>query len=117
MFGSVHPAAKLATLRELAGSCPPDLVNHPPVDPAGPLLAAEIGGASVCYGFGQPFDPEVLAAMSIRARPLWHEAGLDPDPYGGIYRGWYLDPRPARLRERGIVSAAASHPIRPEIPR
>lgn len=116
MFGSVHPASKLAPLRALARSRPPDLVIHPPVDLAGPLLAAELNVPSVCYGFGQPFDPEVLAAMSTRVRPLWHEAGLDPNPYGGIYRGRYLDPRPARLRERGVVLAAVGHPIRPEIP-
>jgi UDP-glucoronosyl and UDP-glucosyl transferase len=116
MFGSVHPSAKLATLRDLAGSRPPDLVIHPPVDLAGPLLAAELGVRSVCYGFGQPFDPDVLAAMSTRVRPLWHEAGRDPDPYGGIYRGRYLDPRPAKLGDGGIVPAAAgSYRIRPEI--
>jgi UDP:flavonoid glycosyltransferase YjiC (YdhE family) len=116
MFGWVHPAAKLATLRELAESRPPDLVIHPPVDLAGPLLAAELGVPSVCYGFGQPLDPELLAAMSARVAPLWQEGGLDPNPYGGIYRGWYLDPRPAQLKEEGLAPAATSHPIRPEIP-
>ncbi|MBV8953587.1 MAG: glycosyltransferase family 1 protein [Solirubrobacterales bacterium] len=117
MFGSVHPRAKLSTLRELAGSRPPELVVHPPVDLAGPLLAAELGTPSVCYGFGQPFDPQVLASMGRRVRPLWEEAGVDPDPHGGIYRGRYLDPRPPKLGDEGIVSAAAaSYRIRPEIP-
>jgi hypothetical protein len=117
MFGSVHPAAKLPALRELAASRPVDLVVHPPVDLAGPLLATELGVRSVCYGFGQPFDPDVLAAMAARARPLWEAAGIEPDPYGGIYRGRYLDPRPPRLRVGGTVPAAAgSYPIRPEIP-
>lgn len=117
MFGSVHPGTKLPALRELGGSRPLDLVVHPPVDVAGPLLAAELGVPSVCYGFGQPFDPRVVAAIAARAHPLWEAAGLEPDPYGGIYRGRYLDPRPPRLRNGATVPAAmGTYPIRPEIP-
>jgi UDP:flavonoid glycosyltransferase YjiC (YdhE family) len=117
MFGLVHPAAKLPVLRKHAESRPIDLVVHPPVDLAGPLLAAELGLDSVCYGFGQPFDAEVLAAMAKRARPLWEAAGLAPDPHGGIYRGRYLDPRPPRLRaEEAVPAEAGIQPIRPELP-
>jgi hypothetical protein len=65
MFGSVHPSAKLPALRELEASRPVDLILHPPVDLSGPLLAAELGVPSVCYGFGQPFDPDVVAAMGL----------------------------------------------------
>lgn len=117
MFGSVHPAAKLPVLRELAESRGFDLVVHPPVDLSGPLLAAELGVPSACYGFGQPLDPSVVAAIAARPRRLWEAAGLDPDPHGGIYRGPYLDPCPPRLRGGEPVPAASgTHPIRPEIP-
>ena len=117
MFGSVHPAAKLAPLRELAASRSIDLVVHPPVDLAGPLLAAELGLPTACYGFGQPFDPTVLTAMARRIRPAWEGAGIDSDPYGGIYRGRYLDPRPPSLCTGDDVPAAGgTYPIRPEIP-
>ena len=115
MFGSAHPEAKLPALRELAAARPFDLVVHPPVDLSAPLLAAELGVPSVCYGFGQPFDPDVVAAMAARSRPLWETAGIEPDPYGGIYRRLYLDPRPPRLRTGGTIPAG-THPIRPEIP-
>jgi UDP:flavonoid glycosyltransferase YjiC (YdhE family) len=117
MFGSAHPGAKLSALRELAASRPLDVIVHPPVEMAGPLLAAELRLPSVCYGFGQPFDPHVLGAMAARARQFWEAGGLEPDPYGGIYRGRYLDPRPSRLRTGATVPAAAgTYPIRPEIP-
>jgi UDP:flavonoid glycosyltransferase YjiC (YdhE family) len=117
MFGAVHPSAKLAPLRDLSESCPFDLIVHPPVDVSGPLLAAELGLLSVCYGFGQPFDPAVVAAMAARSRPLWEAAELQPDPYAGIYRGVYLDPRPPKLRGPETTHAAyGTHPLRPEIP-
>jgi UDP:flavonoid glycosyltransferase YjiC (YdhE family) len=117
MFGAVHPGAKLPPLRDLAESAPFGLIVHPPVDATAPLLAAQLGLPSVCYGFGQPFDPVVVAAMATRSRPLWKAAELQPDDYGGIYRGVYLDPRPAKLRGPETVPAAQGiHPIRPEIP-
>lgn len=117
MFGAVHPRAKLAALRDLSEACRPDLIVHPPVDVSGPLLAAELDVPSVCYGFGQPFDPVVVAAMAERSRPLWEAAGLQPDPYAGIYRGVYLDPRPPGLCGPETTQAAhGTHPIRPEIP-
>lgn len=117
MFGRVHPAAKLPALRELAGSRSIDLIVHPPVDLSGPLLAAELGLPTACYGFGQPFDPQVVAAMAERIRPAWESANLQPDPYGGIYRGRYLDPRPPSLRAGDDMTAAGGTlTIRPEIP-
>jgi UDP:flavonoid glycosyltransferase YjiC (YdhE family) len=117
MFGAVHPAAKLPRLRDLSESCRFGLIVHPPVDVSGPLLAAELGLPSVCYGFGQPFDSAVVAAMAARSRPLWEAAELQPDRYGGIYRGVYLDPRPPMLRGPETVPAAhGTHRIRPEIP-
>ena len=117
MFGAVHPGAKLAPLRDLSESSPFDLIVHPPVDVSGPLIAAELDLPSVCYGFGQPFDPAVVAAMAGRSRPFWEAAGLQPDPHGGIYRGVYLDPRPSMLRGAETVLAAhGTHPIRPEVP-
>ena len=53
MFGGVIAPAKLPALRQLVDDFRPDLVVHPPVDVAAPLVAAEHGLASVAYGFGQ----------------------------------------------------------------
>jgi UDP:flavonoid glycosyltransferase YjiC (YdhE family) len=117
MFGLVHPREKLPALRGLAARRSFDLIVHPPVDMSGPLLAAELGVSSVCYGFGQRFDPAVVAAMTARVRPLWQEAGLEPEAHGGIYRGRYLDQCPPRLRDaEGVPAVRGTYPIRPEIP-
>ncbi len=117
MFGAVIPAAKLPALRTLAASWRPDLIVHPPVDLAGPLLAAELGLPSVCYGFGQPFDANVVEAIAARVSPLWEAAALAPDSHGGIYRGLYLDPCPPSLGVDDEVPAADGvQRIRPEVP-
>ena len=86
------------------------------MDVAAPLLAAERGLPSVTYGFAQPLDPNMLAALAERVAPLWRSAGLNPDPYAGIYRDRYLDPCPASLQGERGPAAAAAEPIRPEVP-
>lgn len=116
MFGSVIPSAKLPALRRLAKSWRPQLVIHPPVDLAGPLLAEELGIPSACYGFGQPFDEQTMEAIGERARPLWEQAGLTFRRFGGAYRGDYLDPRPSSLALSAIDVEGAVIPIRPEVP-
>lgn len=116
MFGGVIAPRKLPALRAAADRFAPDLVVHPPVDLAGPLLAAERRLPSVTYGFAQPLEPPVVAGMAERVAPLWTAAGLDPDPYAGLYRGRYLDPSPPSLHtDRGAAERVAE-PIRPEIP-
>jgi UDP:flavonoid glycosyltransferase YjiC (YdhE family) len=118
MFGAVIPTAKLPALRTLAAAWRPDLIVHPPVDLAGPLVAAELGVPSVCYGFGQPFDASVVDAIAVRVSPMWEAAALVPDSYGGIYRGLYLDPCPPSLRgvDDEVPAAEGVQPIRPEVP-
>ncbi len=116
MFGAVIAPAKLPALRELADAFEPDLLLHPPVDLAAPLLAAERELPSVCYGFGHPLEPPMLSAMAARVAPLWSQAGLEPDPHAGLYRHRYLDPCPPGLRgDRGAAEPVAE-PIRPEVP-
>ncbi len=116
MFGAVIAPAKLPALRQLADDYQPDLIIHAEVDIAAPLLAAERGLPSVTYGFAQPLDPSMLAALAERVAPLWQSAGLNPDPYAGIYRDRYLDPCPASLQGERGPAAAVAEPIRPEIP-
>jgi UDP:flavonoid glycosyltransferase YjiC (YdhE family) len=116
MSGAVIAPAKLPALRQLADDYQPDLIVHAEVDVAAPLLAAERGLPSVTYGFAQPLDPNMLAALAERVAPLWRSAGLNPDPYAGIYRDRYLDPCPASLQGERGPAAAAAEPIRPEVP-
>lgn len=116
MFGGVIAPRKIPALRQLTDEFAPHLVLHPPVDVAGPLLAAERGLPSVCYGFMQPLDPKIVEGIALRVEPMWEDAGLEADPHAGLYRCRYLDPCPPSLRfDRGAAETVAQ-PIRPEIP-
>jgi UDP:flavonoid glycosyltransferase YjiC (YdhE family) len=116
MFGSVIPPAKLPVIRELAETFEPDLVIHPPVDLAGPIVAAERGIPSVCYGFMHPLEQPVVSGLADAVEPLWQAAGLTPEPHAGLYRTRYLDPCPPALRGDLGAAATVARPIRPEIP-
>lgn len=65
MFGGVIPSAKLPRLRQLADDLRPQLVVHPEVDLAAPLVAEVLDLRSVAYGFAQPLDPRRAAARRI----------------------------------------------------
>ncbi len=117
MFGLVIPEAQMPALSALADELQPDLIVHPPVGVAGALLAAERGVPSACYGFAQPFDSAVLSAIARRSAGMWEQAGLEPDPWAGVYRGLYIDPCPPSLGgQQGITAAAGVQAIQPEIP-
>ncbi|MGH8917223.1 MAG: glycosyltransferase, partial [Actinomycetes bacterium] len=116
MFGAVIAPAKIGVLRQVADEYRPDLVVHPPVDLAGPLLAAERGLGSATYGFGQLLDDRLVAALAERVAPTWRSAGLTPPSDAGIYRDRYLDPCPPSLQARRPSRDAVTLPIRPEIP-
>ena len=116
MFGGVIASAKLDVLRRLADDYRPDLILHPPVEAAAPLLAAERALPSVTYGFGQVLEPQLITALAERVAPLWRQAGLDPDRYAGIYRGRYLDPCPPSLQLDLGPAASIADPLRPEVP-
>jgi len=116
MFGAVIAPAKLPALREAAQEFRPDLIVHPPVDLAAPLLATMLGLPSVTYGFGRPMDDHHVTAFAARVAPLWEQNGLDPDPCGGLYRCRYLDPSPPILHGEPTAADSVSRPLRPELP-
>lgn len=116
MFGAIIAPAKLPALREAAEQFLPDLIVHPPVDLAAPLLATQLGLPSVTYGFGRPMDNHHVNAFATRVAPLWEQNGLDPDPCAGLYRCRYLDPSPPILQGEPTAADPVRRPLRAELP-
>ncbi len=116
MFGEVFAPDLLPPLRRIADAFVPDVVVHPPVELASPIVAAERGIPSVTYGFGQLLAGEMVRALADRVSPLWEAAGVAADEHAGIYRDCFLDPCPPGMRLGPVAPARVVQAIRPEIP-
>src|SRR5262245_11142055 len=82
---------------------------------AGPIAAAVLDVPSVGHGWGSRLRSEA----SLRARgevlaPLWRRAGLEPAPYGGLFRCLFLDPCPPSLQDPHAGTLGVTHPLRPD---
>jgi UDP:flavonoid glycosyltransferase YjiC (YdhE family) len=115
MFAGVFAPALLPAVRDIVDELHPDVIVHPAVEVAGPIVAAEHNLPSVTYGFGQLLEPAIESSLTERVAALWREAGLQPDPHAGIYRDLYLDPCPPSLRLAQPPAGATVQPLRPEI--
>ncbi|HEY4022315.1 MAG TPA: glycosyltransferase [Pseudonocardiaceae bacterium] len=114
MFARIMAPEKLPALQRIAADFAPDLILHPSVDLAAPLLAALLGIPSITYGTGLPLEPDLIAAMAGWVAPLWRANGLEPDEYAGLYRHGYLDPLPPSLSSG--VPPTRILPVRPTPP-
>jgi UDP:flavonoid glycosyltransferase YjiC (YdhE family) len=97
MFARIMAPEKLPALHRIAADFGPDVILHPSVDLAAPLLAALLGIPSITYGTGLPLEPELIEAMAGWVAPLWAANGVEPDAHAGLYRHGYLDPLPLSL--------------------
>ncbi|MDQ4009166.1 MAG: hypothetical protein M3228_00325 [Actinomycetota bacterium] len=116
MFARIMATEKLPALHALADDFAPDLILHPPVDLAAPLLAATRALPSVTYGTGLLLEPELIATMAGWVAPLWRAARAEPDDHAGLYRGGYLNPVPTSLQPTLGPATGRAHPIRPCVP-
>jgi UDP:flavonoid glycosyltransferase YjiC (YdhE family) len=112
-FGELSPPAVLPALRPLVDDWQPDVIVHDAAELAAPLVAASARIPSVCQGFGEVVpEPSVKRVGDVMAR-AWENAGLRPDPYGGSYRGLYVDIYPPTLRSADMAHVLRVQPRRP----
>ncbi|HEY4454124.1 MAG TPA: glycosyltransferase [Pseudonocardiaceae bacterium] len=97
MFARIMAPEKLPALQRIAADFAPELILHPSVDLAAPLLAELLGVPSITYGTGLPLEPDLIDAMAGWVAPLWEANGATPDRHAGLYRHGYLDPLPLSL--------------------
>jgi UDP:flavonoid glycosyltransferase YjiC (YdhE family) len=115
MFFDVAPSAMLTDLVRLGRDWQSDLIVHEESESAGPIAGAILGIPSVCHGFGSPLAP--MASLHMRGEtvaPLWRSWGLEPAPFGGLFRYVYLDPCPPSLQAAHVAALGVVHPLRIE---
>jgi len=112
-FAGLAVPAVLGVVQDEVERWSPDVVVHEAAELAAPLAAARAGIPSVSHGFG-----EVIPAMAMRGAgevlaPAWRDAGLEPDPWAGSYRGMHVDIYPPSLRSEPMDHVADVQACRP----
>lgn len=97
-FGTIEAPARLETLRALIDRWTPDAVVYESADLAAPIAASEARIPFVHHAFGRPIPEPTLRMAAETVATLWQDAGLDPEPLAGAYRGSYVDICPPSLR-------------------
>src|SRR5688500_4276258 len=94
LFAMIHAPAKLPEVIDVARSWGADAIVHDSCDLAAPLAAASLGLPSVNHSFGVMVPVAALEASREYLGPLWRGEGHEPDPYGGAFRGLFVDLAP-----------------------
>lgn len=113
MFAKVAGPAKVDELSAVVDSFGADLVIHDTTDFAGPLAAARAGIAWAAQSFGAVQPPQFWAAAGELVVPAWQSQGLDPGPFGGMFRYLYLDICPPGFQDPLIADIDTARPLRP----
>jgi UDP:flavonoid glycosyltransferase YjiC (YdhE family) len=91
MFATVAARAKAGELHAVAVSWRPDLIVHESADLAAPVVAAALDIPIAHQSFGRMVPLAAIERGAKETEALWRDAGLEPEPYGGMFRGLYLD--------------------------
>jgi UDP:flavonoid glycosyltransferase YjiC (YdhE family) len=113
MFAGVAAPAKVDPLVDALRTWRADLVVHDATDFAGPLAAATGGIPWVSHGFGALEPVPFWAAAADAVAPTWQARGLEPGPFGGVFRSLYLDICPTGLQSPMIEQVAVAQRLRP----
>jgi UDP:flavonoid glycosyltransferase YjiC (YdhE family) len=113
MFGTIEAPAKLPALREIVRTWRPDLLIHESADLAAPIAAAEADVPSANHSFGLLVPLDILARAAMETERLWDDVGLPPEPFGGAFRGVYVDIAPPSLQSETVPKGVRIERLRP----
>lgn len=116
-FALVHASAKAPRLLEIARAWGPDAIVYESAEFAAPMVAAVLGVPAVNHSFGSMVPLSILRLAGDMAAAMWRSNGLEPDPYGGSFRGPYIDICPRALAlEEPPIDRIAMRPVEPDPP-
>jgi UDP:flavonoid glycosyltransferase YjiC (YdhE family) len=112
-FAQLDSPARADELRARAGEWQPDLIVHESAELAGPLVAAARGIPSVHHSFGRMIPRSAIDRGAPVAAAMWERAGLEPEPFAGMFRGQYVDLAPPSLGSEQPPDGTPVLPLRP----
>jgi UDP:flavonoid glycosyltransferase YjiC (YdhE family) len=105
--------AKVDDLLAIALRWQPDLIVHDTAEFAAPLVAALVGIPSANHAYGPRVPRSIMQQTGAMLAGLWSEAGLEPAPFGGMYRYLHLDICPPSLQVEAQQPPCLVQPILP----
>jgi UDP:flavonoid glycosyltransferase YjiC (YdhE family) len=96
-FALIEAPARVDELRAHAQDFRPDVIVHDASELASAVVAAQLGLPSVHHSFGRmiPWSTIELAAQTVA--PMWERAGVELEPFAGMFRGPFVDICPPSL--------------------
>ena len=113
LFADGHAPAKLPELVEQARAWRADAVVYEAADLAAPIAAEALGLPSVHHAFGTMAPLSTIERAGEAVAPLYRQLRLEPDRYGGAFRGLYVDVVPPALE--GDRPLGTSVKLRPQL--
>ncbi len=114
-FARLEGPRKVDELLVAAREWRPDLVVHEPADLAAPLAAAALGVRSANHGFGRLMPAACYERAEEPLAELWRAHGLEPEPFGGAYRGAYVDICPPSFQTESVPAGVRTLLLGPAV--
>ncbi len=114
MFATITAGAKAGELHAVAVSWRPDLIVHESSDLAAPVVSASLDIPIVHQSFGRLVPLAAVERGAAATETLWRDAGVEPEPYGGMFRGLYLDICPPSFQTELPPAGTRVELLRPE---
>jgi UDP:flavonoid glycosyltransferase YjiC (YdhE family) len=112
-FGILEAPARIDDLREQVRAFRPDVIVHESGELAAPVIAAQFSLPSIQHSFGRMVSWSAIEAAAVTVEPMWERAGVDLEPYAGMFRGAFVDLCPPSLDPERPPDGTTVFPRRP----
>lgn len=112
-FARIEAPERIGDVRRAVQEWQPDLLVHESGELTAPIVAAQLDLPSVHHSFGRLVPLGCFELAATATEPLWRAAGVEPEPYGGVFRGVYVDICPPSLASERPPETARVEPLRP----
>jgi UDP:flavonoid glycosyltransferase YjiC (YdhE family) len=112
-FGLIEAPSRIDELREQVRAFQPDVIVHESSELAAPVVAAQFGLPSIHHSFGRMVSWSAIEAAAVKVAPMWQRAGVELEPFAGMFRGTFIDICPPSLDSERPPDGTMVLPRRP----
>lgn len=112
-FAVIEAPARVDELRARAHDFQADVLIHDAAELASAVVGAQLGIPSVHHSFGRMIPWSAIELAAIEAAPMWERAGVELEPFAGMFRGPFVDICPPSLNSDRPPDGTTVLPRRP----